>query len=585
MLKQLIRLWQQLSKRRKAQFLILFLIMILSSFAEVLSIGATIPFLSVIASPEKLTNTETIKHFISALNISSKADLVFVFTITFIVAVILSGLCRLLLLWAQNRFSHAVGSDISINVYRKTLYQPYQAHISRNSSEIISGISDKVNSVVYNTILPSIILLSSSIIMVFILVAIVTINPTIALIAFVGFLAIYLIVIYFTKNKLSANSKRISVEQVQVIKSLQEGLGGIRDVLLDGTQEAFCQIYRNSDMPLRKAQASIQFIGNSPRYAIESMGMVLIALLAYWLTHSSQDTSIIIPTLGAFAIGAQRLLPALQQGYVNWVSMKGGQASLMDTLELLEQPMLNSKDSSADENFSFNNSIELKHLSFKYADYLPYVLDDINLIIGKGKKIGIIGTTGSGKSTLLDIMMSLLKPTSGQILVDGKPVEDKNYRDWQKIVAHVPQSIFLADASIAENIAFGTSKQNIDYEKIKKVSKLAQIDKTIEASDRGYNTLVGERGVRLSGGQRQRIGIARALYKNAKVIILDEATSALDNQTEQDVMQSIEQLSKDITIIIVAHRLTTLKNCDQVIELKDGKVSRIGNYKQLMNIE
>jgi ATP-binding cassette subfamily B protein len=287
--------------------------------------------------------------------------------------------------------------------------------------------------------------------------------------------------------------------------------------------------------------------------------------------------------LGSLALGAQRLLPILQQAYVNWTSMLGGEASLRDTIELLNQPMPQSKKIDTQNKNSFKQGVRFENVSFRYSEKSTLVLNKINLTIEKGARIGFIGTTGSGKSTFLDIVMGLLKQTSGLILIDEKPIEIYNNREWQNRIAHVPQSIFLTDSTIAENIAFGIPFNQIDFNKVTEASRKAQIDKNIENWPLKYSTLVGERGVRLSGGQRQRIGIARALYKNADIIVFDEATSALDNETEKEVMQAIDELGDDLTILIVAHRITTLKNCDLIVELKNGEIQDIGNYDHIIN--
>jgi ATP-binding cassette subfamily B protein len=354
-------------------------------------------------------------------------------------------------------------------------------------------------------------------------------------------------------------------------------------VLIDGTQEIYCNVYRSADLPLRKAQANITIISGSPRYGIEALGMILIALMAYSLSLESNGLAIAIPTLGAFALGAQRMLPILQQAYSSWTFMRGGQAFLRDTLELLEQPMPDFFYIQPQNPISFNNEMSFDNISFRYSVESPWVLQGLNLTITKGGRIGFIGITGSGKSTLLDIIMGLLLPVNGGLVIDGVKIDQHNHRSWQAHIAHVPQSIFLSDTSIAENIAFGVPLDEIDYARVRRAAKSAQISDTIELLEQGYDTIVGERGIRLSGGQRQRIGIARALYKQADVIIFDEATSALDNNTELEVMRAIENLGPDLTIIIVAHRLSTLQNCSEVIELANGKISRRGNYEEIVD--
>jgi ATP-binding cassette subfamily B protein len=382
-------------------------------------------------------------------------------------------------------------------------------------------------------------------------------------------------VIFFVKKRLKNEGDRLNESSTQVIKALQEGLGGIRDVLLDGTQNLYCDIYKKADRSLRVSQANISIISSSPRFAIEALGIVLIAFLAYALASRAEGVAGAVPLLGALALGAQRLLPILQQSYSSWSGMKGGQASLDDAIALLEQPLPPQADEPTPKPIPFVKHIMVNAVSFRYPTQDKNVLDNVSFIIPKGARVGIIGTTGSGKSTLLDVLMGLLIPTEGGLQIDSNFITASNYRSWQAHIAHVPQAIFLADTSIAANIAFGSSADQIDVERIRQSAEQAQIAETIESLPDGYETRVGERGVRLSGGQRQRIGIARALYKKADVIIFDEATSALDNETESSVMSAINGLSAEITLIMVAHRLTTLKNCTHIIELVNGKIIRI----------
>ncbi|MCG3770859.1 MAG: Lipid A export ATP-binding/permease protein MsbA [Nitrosomonadaceae bacterium] len=310
--------------------------------------------------------------------------------------------------------------------------------------------------------------------------------------------------------------------------------------------------------------------------------MILIAFLAYLMSRREGGMAMAVPVLGALALGAQRLLPVLQQAYSALAIIRGAEASLRDTVLLLEQPLPVEADSAVPEPLPFAHGILLEDMSFSYTTGTVPVLSNIDLFLPRGKRIGFLGATGSGKSTLLDVIMGLLQPSEGNLRVDGQIIGGKNYRNWQLHVAHVPQSIYLSDSSIEENIAFGLPKNKIDSPRVRQVAKQAQIDEVIEGWPDKYQTRVGERGVRLSGGQRQRIGIARALYKRADVIIFDEATSALDNETERAVMQAIDSLSPDLTILIVAHRLTTLQKCDFIVELNNGRVSRIGPYHELV---
>jgi ATP-binding cassette, subfamily B, bacterial PglK len=580
--KLLKRLWHHISPRRRGQFGLLLILMIGASFAEILSIGAVLPFLAVLTAPERIFQLPAAQPFIRAAGMTSASQLLLPLTIIFGIAALLSGAMRLMLLWASTRLSFATGADLSISIYRRTLYQPYAVHIARNSSEVINGISTKASGVIYSIIVPSLTLISSSIMLIAILMALFVVDPVIALAAIGGFGVIYGIIIKLTRKQQFINSRCMARESTQVIKSLQEGLGGIRDVLIDGSQGAYCQIYRNADNPLRKAQGNSLFVGASPRFGIEALGMMLIAALAYFLAMQPDGIAKAIPVLGALALGAQRLLPVVQIAYGSWSGIQGGQVSLRDTLELLDQPLPDYLDQPVAKPISFRKQINLNNLSFRYTPETPLILNNLNLVIPKGSRIGFIGVTGSGKSTLLDMIMGLLQPTAGTIEIDTQPLSTSNNRSWQAHIAHVPQAIFLADSTIEENIAFGIPKGKIDQNRVKQAASQAQIADIIESWPKKYQTYVGERGIRLSGGQRQRIGIARALYKDADVIIFDEATSALDNETEQAVMQAIESLGNELTILIIAHRLTTLKNCTKIVELANGNISRSGTYEEII---
>jgi ATP-binding cassette subfamily B protein len=557
-------------------------LMICASFAEIVSIGAVLPFLGVLISPDRIFEHHAAQPFVQFLRITEPTQLLLPLTVVFGFAVLMAGSMRLLLMWASTRLTYAVGADLSMSIYRRTLFQPYVVHVARNSSHVINGISGKANAVMGGTILPILNLISSSVLLIAILLTLLSVDPIIAMTAFGGFGLIYAFIIRFTRARLLRNSQRIARESTQVIKSLQEGLGGIRDVLIDGSQEIYCRIFRNADQILRSAQGSSSFISSSPRYAMEALGMMLIAMLAYILAQQADGITKAIPVLGVLALGAQRMLPVLQMAYGSWTSIRGSQSTLQDTLELLDQPLPDYADQPAAKPLPFLRNIALKHISFRYSLQTPYVIKDLNLSIAKGSRVGFIGTTGSGKSTLLDIVMGLLQPSEGSIEIDNQPITIGNQRGWQAHIAHVPQVIFLADSSIEENIAFGVPLDKIDPQRVREAARQAQISDIIETWPQQYQTFVGERGIRLSGGQRQRIGIARALYKQADVIIFDEATSALDNETEEAVMQAIEGLSEDLTVLIIAHRLTTLRNCTQIVELGDGRVKRTGMYQEIV---
>lgn len=580
----LIRLWEHFSSLRKRQFFSLLALMICASFAEILSIGSVLPFLSVLIEPDSPKWAAFINPLKQLFNLYSSRDILAVITIAFCACAIGAGLIRLLLLRKSLFLSAAIGSDIGFDMYNRTLHQPYENHLNRNSSETIDGISIKSTAIANGVVMPILYIISSAIMVSVIFISLLYISPLPTLLALMIFGAIYLSVIAFTKNQLLKNSKDIAIESVNVIRSLQEGLGGIRDVLLDGTQKTFGDIYKKSDFILRRAYASSSFISVSPRFAVEAIGILLIALLAFYTSTQPNGIQNAIPIIGAAVLAAQRILPLMQQSYSAWSNLRQNQYSLVDTLEFLDQKIPDHFDPNVKIDLQFEKSIALDNLSFMYSGEVKFALNNISLVIDKGSRIGIIGETGSGKSTLLDILMGLLRPTSGYILIDGIALNEENLRSWQNRIAHVPQNIFLSDGTIEENIAFGSAIEDIDHQLSQMAIEQAQLSDFIDSLPNGLSTLVGEGGLKLSGGQRQRIGIARAIYKKADVIIFDEATSALDAETENAVIKSINGLSKDLTIIMVAHRLSTLKDCSRIIKLDKLGNTTETNYQSLISI-
>ena len=579
----LVRLRRHLSHRRQRQFALLMVLMIISALAEVVSLGAVLPFLGILVAPERVLSHPIVADMVQTWGITSADQLGLPITIAFASAALIAGAIRLLLLWANTRLAYATGADLSIEVYRRTLYQPYRVHLARNSSEVITGITSKVNGLVFGVLLPLLTLVGSTLVLVAIMLALLAIDPKVATVAAVGFGSSYALITFMSRRRLHRNSQLIAHEENQVLKALQEGLGGIRDVLLDGTQPVYCNIYRQADHPLRRALGNNVFIAGSPRHAMEALGIGLIAALAYALSRQTGGIATALPLLGALALGAQRLLPALQQIYSAWANIVGNYASLADAIALLEQPLPVELLQPDPAPLLFQDAISFCAARFRYSDDGPWVLDGLNLSIPKGARVGFVGSTGSGKSTTLDMLMGLLMPTEGQLLVDGQPIGGSSLRAWQKTIAHVPQNIYLADTTLAENIAFGVPLDMIDLDRVQQAARQAQIADFIESSPEAYQAYVGERGIRLSGGQRQRIGIARALYKQASVLVFDEATSALDAVTEQSVMDAIAGLDGDLTVLLIAHRLTTVRRCDTIVELEHGQVVAQGTYEQLLD--
>ena len=574
------RLWLHLKPVRRTQVFLLMGLMVAVSAAEVISIGAILSFLAVLTDPGRTFHHPRLQFLWELTGIQSPEQMVLPMTIAFACAALVTGGARLLFLWANTRLCNAIGADLAYDVYRRTLFQPYFVHVGRNSSEVATATS-KAKGLVNQTISPLLTIFGSLCVIVSIVSFLVTIDPVVSLSAVAGFSTIYFVIAIFSKNSLDTNGRILARELTRATQTMSEGLGGIRDILLDGSQDFYSGIFRTSDRRLNRANANATFLAGTPRFAIEAVAMVLLAGFAYALTRSPGGLNQHIPLLGAMALGAQRILPVMQATFVSWTNVKISQSTMREVLGFLDQPLPAYATEPPPIPMAFKDRITLDHIGFRYSEEGPWVLRDVTMEIPHGSRVGIVGITGSGKSTLLDILLALLVPTEGRLLVDGVTIDGTTMRAWQANVAHVPQMIYLSDTSIAENIAFGVPADQIDMDRVKRAASQAQISSHIETLQAGYQTFVGERGIRLSGGQRQRIGIARALYKQASVIVFDEATSALDNETEQAVMEAIEGLGKDLTILMIAHRLSTVKNCDQVIELGAGQIRRAGKYEEL----
>ncbi len=562
------RLWAHLAPKRRWQLILLLAVMLASGLAEVASLAAVVPLLSVLADPDRLWQIPWIQERATWLGLSTARDLLLPATIIFAVSAVASAAIRLANLWLSSQVAGAIGGDLAHDAYRRTLYQPYAVHTARNSSTVLAGIFGYINSTINGVIYPCMQIVSCGLIILFIVAGLLAIDRLVAIATMATFGIAYGLISFFTKHRLSANS-RLQVERSLVVsQAVHEGLGSIRDILLDHSQKYHVDRFTVDDRCVRGLQAQAEFLGGFPRFLIEGLAMAGIAGLALVLARQPGGLLTALPVLGSLALGAQRMLPAVQQAYASATYVQAYTSHLQAALALLDQPAP-AVDPPAIVPASFRDCLALENVSFRYQSDLPLVLRDVNLSIRRGERVALVGTTGSGKSTLADILMGLLEPTAGRLLIDGRPVAPEA---WQANIAHVPQSIFLADTSIAENIALGIPAATVDRRRLEAAAAQAQIADFIGSLPKGYATTVGERGVRLSGGQRQRIGIARALYKQAPVLIFDEATSALDNATERALMETLDGLSRDLTIIMIAHRLSTTEYSDRVVTVSNVTV-------------
>ncbi|MBX7059485.1 MAG: ABC transporter ATP-binding protein/permease [Leptospirales bacterium] len=576
------RLWSKLATRRKRQLALLLALMVFSSAAETLTIGSLVPFLSILTMPERVFQSNFASPLVFATGAATPGDLLVPITILFIGATVLSGGARLLQQWLTTALSFAVGAELAVDVFRRTLYQPYFVHTGRNSAEVAIGAS-KAKALVSGVILPVFAIINGALLVLSVSAFLFLLDPSKSVVLFAGFAVIYLFVATTVRRKVYANGIILSREAVASKKLLTESLGGIRDVLLDGTQERYAGLFRTIEARLSRANVVNMFVAGSPRTLIETAAIVLVAVVILPIAKESSGSVLnSIPIFAALALGAQRLLPVLQMAYASWVSLRSSRPMLLDVLALLEQPIPAFSQPDSVRKLPFKREISIHELAFAHDSERERALHSVSFSIKKGERLGIVGSTGSGKSTLLDLLMGLLTPTAGFIDIDGTPLNPQAARSWQTQISHVPQHIFFADATILENIALGHSADAINVDRVKRAAAMAQIDEFIDSLPMGYHTQVGENGVRTSGGQRQRLGIARALYKSPSVLLLDEATSALDDETEQAVMESVYALSAELTIIIVAHRISTLRRCDRIVELGRGRVERIGSYQEVL---
>ncbi len=560
------RLFRVLPARRRGQLLATLALMLVGAIAEIVTIGAALPFLALVADPAHPSIPAQVRSLLAAIAGSPVAAA----AALLIGAALAAAAIRLLLVWLSQSFVMALGHDLATAIFARTLRTPYADHVRRNSSEVMAAM-EKVRTVVSGLLQPVMQGLIATVIALCIMALLVALNPFAAAAAAVSVSAVYLVVSLLTRKRLDRNSRMASQAITERARILQEGMGAIRDIILDHSQPLFEEKFRRIDDRFRQAQAANTFMAAAPRFIVEAAGIVAIALIALAMSLRPGGIVAAIPVLGALALGAQRLLPLLQQTYMGWSNAIGNRRALIDLLRLIEAPIADTLQA-APAREPFSDSIVFDRVSFRYGGE-GFALRDVNLAIPRGARIGIAGTTGSGKSTLLDLLMGLLDPTEGEIRIDGRALGPATRAGWQTQIAHVPQFIYLTDDTIAANIAFAVPEQQVDHERIAQVARAAALDPFIETLPDGLATRVGERGIRLSGGQRQRIGIARALYKGAPVLILDEATSALDDATEAAVMRSIMALHEDVTLIMIAHRRSTLQGCDRILQVEQGRVS------------
>ncbi len=556
--------WNHIKLKRKLQFIALLLLMIISGILEINILKYIIPL---------------VRNFVNLENTTSTI-------IKFSLFILISTIIRLLTIWFNEKYTAIIGNDISSKAFSIAIRIPYSEQIDRNSSDLIAIMLKYIDDTtqVLKHLIRSIYFIIYSISL-SIGLFLINFKITFAIIFAISF--IYLILIFYSKNNLILNGKKITFSYKVQAKLVQESLGSIKDLIINKSFNIYESNFLKTDIVKRRSLAINNFISAYPKIVLEGLGIISVLIIIYFLNYFNPNK--IGQTLGlisAFALGFQKLLPAVQSLYLSISRFRSEKESVLKVMGLFKYKTSNIiKNKTKNLQFEFKK-IELKDIFFKYKKSNNWIIESLNLTIKKGEKIGIIGSTGSGKSTLIDIITGLLKPNKGLIHLNGIPLKDNIFNEkiaeLQDIISYVPQNIFITDASVEENIAFGITSKFINKTKVIQSAKKARIHNFIKTKPEEYKTKLGERGINLSGGQIQRIGIARALYKEPKFIIFDEASSALDSNTEKKVLDSIYSLKEDITIIMIAHRLNTIINCDRVIELENGKIKSILNKKQIL---
>lgn len=564
-----------LSKEKKIWLGKTALLMCLSSILEFFTLTLVMPFLYLISNPTLTNKNEFIITISNFLNLTNIKSIQIVLGLIFLLCAIFSSLIKILNYRNYIYFSQSVGTNLSSLAFSNLINQNYSYHINKNSSESIAAISTFTDYSV--TFIGNILQISTAIFSIIgILTALLLINFKFSLLTIIFFSISYFLLIRYTKKRISLNSKIAASVINNQVKLIQETTDSIRDILIGRHQTYFNNLFLKNEKEKRFRTGESQFLGGSPKYGVEALGIILLISITLISLYSTNTATInnTFPLVGAIALGSQRLLPVLQLAYSSLSSLRQDTEAVKRLLKIV---MLKSNRNITEDSIEykeFNKSIIFKNVYYSYNQNSDFILKNFNFKIKKGESIAIIGETGSGKSTLINLLLGLIDPTKGEIYIDEHLSNNNKLSSRHTInVSHVPQSVYLTDSSIKENIAYGIPLKDIDMQLMKNCARLACIDGFINSLSDKYNHVIGEKGIKISGGQRQRLGIARALYKNSNILILDEATNALDQETENKVIDSIKSFKKDLTLIMVTHRLSTLESFDRSIEIKNGIIN------------
>ncbi len=572
-----------LPAKDKGKLILLFLLMFLGGALEVLSIGVIAGFVAVVANPDILLDIEPLRKILSFLNIESSQDILVYGSITLIVVFILKNSYLAFYKYAKARFIYNRYKSISRRLFVIYMNVPYSFHLRKNSADLVRNVTTESKALATNLMLPLLEIATETVMALGIIILLLVIEPVITIVTLLLLGGISALFLKITKNRMRYYGEKALKERGKIIKTVNEGVGGLKDAKVMNRQNWFVEKFEESIDSLAKANIFHQATKASVRPVVETIAIVGMLVIALVLLNRGYSIGALASTLALFTLSLQRILPAIKKIISEYSSLRYHSYSINPIHEDLisHKKYENEKRQKEIQKMPLKEKIEIENVSFIYPETKEKVINNVSFSIKKGSAVGFVGSTGSGKTTLVDIILGLLEPTQGKVLVDKKDIKEDT-DSWQENIGYIPQFIYLSDDTIKNNIAFGLNEDKIDEEKIEKAVKAAHLEEFIKTLPQGIDTFIGERGVRLSGGQKQRIGIARALYNNPEVLVMDEATSSLDNITEKFVIKAIEELKEDRTVIIIAHRLTTVKNCDTLYLIKNGKIEAQGSYTELL---
>ncbi|UXZ55421.1 ABC transporter ATP-binding protein/permease [Halomonas sp. 7T] len=591
MLKQLREFYSLLTQQQRRQLLRLQVLIIGMALAQIVSVIAIGPFMAVVGDMSKLQGDGWLAWAYDFSGMQSPKAFLSLLGGMVLGVLLLAALVSIYTTWRLALYSAQVGAELSSRLYRYYLHQPWLFHSGQNTSGLTTKVSAEVQRVTIKIINPAMELNAKLIMVSLMTLAIFLYNPVVAISGMLIFIGSYFLLYQTVRRYLVINGKRVSESQAKRFKLMSEGFGGIKDLLLLHRQAGFTSRFEKASNRIARGEGVTQGLSEAPRFAIElvAFGSVIV-LVIYLLNLYEGNLGAILPALSIYALAGFKMLPGFQKIYTSITKIRGNLAAydaIRDDLMASRDEVKNADTESKAHTDSPiipwvpQQEIKLQDVVFDYPGSRALALDGLTLTIPVNKMVGLVGSSGSGKSTAIDLLLGLIEPQKGRVLIDGVPLTPENMRYWQAGVGFVPQQIFLSDASILENVAFAIERDDIDVDRVKEALRMAQLDDLIERFPEGLETRIGERGVQISGGQRQRLGIARALYQQARVLVFDEATSALDGITERRVMEDIQRFSGQMTVIMIAHRLATVKGCDIIYMLEDGQVSDAGTYDDL----